>query len=323
MNSLPLKNERTEYISCMGVDCENEHTSPMHIVQRGTYAHGWRKYLLSVGEEVFEATAVKQEGGWSVGLSSQIGCPIGCTFCATGKGGFHRSLSSTELASQLELLACDVSGLITEIRFDAQGEPLLNIDAVDKVVALLSERASVQDSCTRNTKLASNLQLVISTCGVPAGIKRMLDWQIDCRLQVTVHTLEQALRSCLMPGTVSWPIADLTSALETWSHANPDTLQLEWGLLSGVNDGEKDMLSLARFAKQTGACVRLGVLTEVDDIEQPTARTVASHHKATLSPLEQLLRAKTTLEDAGVSVTIHEPFSQNPISMKWYRNKVS
>lgn len=276
----------------------NEDLSSVRLVKRGTFPHSWRKYLFSTFDGFFEASAVKQVQGWSLGISSQVGCPIGCVFCATGKGGFTRNLSSAELVSQMKLLMADVPESVHEIRFDGQGEPLLNLEAVQEA-----------------WRVVGNTEIVVSTCGVPEGIRQFTQlYGGKSRLRVTLHTVDQEIRNQLMPGAAQWPLEDLARALEIWSDEHPNKLQLEWGLLPGVNDRKKDLLAAARFADRVGASLRLSVLTEIGSLQQHTSQ------QSIPSPQDLLLCAKAYLEEAGVPVVVQEPYPESPISVKWYKN---
>lgn len=138
----------------------NESSSvDVRLVQRGTFARGWRKYLLVTRGLPFEAWAYRGEKGWEIGFSCQIGCPVGCKFCATGQSGFVRDLTVDEIDAQIKLICDDVPGPVSALSAAAQGEPLLCEPAVRQVFA-------------RYEGLARS----VATCGVPQGVKAIANW---------------------------------------------------------------------------------------------------------------------------------------------------
>lgn len=289
----------------------NESSSvDVRLVQRGTFARGWRKYLLVTRGLPFEAWAYRGEKGWEIGFSCQIGCPVGCKFCATGQSGFVRDLTVDEIDAQIKLICDDVPGPVSALSAAAQGEPLLCEPAVRQVFA-------------RYEGLARS----VATCGVPQGVKAIANWGFSCDLSVTLHSVFQETRDKLMPGTTQWPLETLRSALNAYNAAKCGRLTLAVGLAPGVNDGWKSLDALGAFGRELAAPVRLGVLdfdggsilAQEGDLPakcfETTGGMTFESSAACISAAAQYLRGQ------GVSVQEQEPLPRRPISLKRFAGR--
>lgn len=189
-------------------------------------------------------------------LSSQIGCAMGCTFCATGTMGIVRNLSAGEIVGQVlrVLLALGpTGGQQLNLVFMGMGEPLHNLDHVTRAIEVLCHPSGLGVSARRIT---------VSTSGLVPGIERLARTQPRPLLAVSVnHTTDEA-RSAVMPVNKKYPLARLKDALRSWPLRPKERLTLEYVLLRGHNDTEDDAERLATFADGLHAHINLIPMNE-------------------------------------------------------------
>ena len=186
-----------------------------------------------------------RDGGrrWSQCLSSQVGCAMGCTFCATGGMGFARNLSMGEILGQV-LVARDYLGdtrpdwpVLRNLVFMGMGEPLLNWRAVKDALTSLNDDHGLNFSPRRIT---------VSTCGIPEGLAELGESGL-AYLAVSLHAPTQDLRARLMPRAARWPLTDLMAALAAYPLKTRERITFEYLLLGGVNDSPEQAAQLARL----------------------------------------------------------------------------
>jgi 23S rRNA (adenine2503-C2)-methyltransferase len=171
-----------------------------------------------------------RDGRRSLCLSSQSGCPLTCTFCATGRMKFGRNLTASEILDQA--LHFRRSDAVNHAVFMGMGEPLMNLDAVLGACERLPELGIA----TSNT--------AISTVGWIPGIERMTREGPAVRLALSLHAADEALRSELMPVNARYPLADVLAACRRWHEARRRQVFVEYLMLDGVNDRYEQALQL-------------------------------------------------------------------------------
>ncbi len=186
----------------------------------------------------------------TVCVSSQAGCAMGCTFCATGQAGFSRQLTRGEIVEQVVVAAraARERGMrrLGNVVFMGMGEPLANYRSVSAAITSLT--ADVGLSARRIT---------VSTVGVVPGIERMAAEGRPVGLALSLHAANDALRSELVPQNRRYGLAKLSEACSAWTRRTGRRLSLEWACMKGVNDSSRDMAELAGFARPLGAHVNL------------------------------------------------------------------
>jgi len=187
------------------------------------------------------------EGRKTACLSTQVGCPMGCAFCKTGSLGYLRDLGPDEIMEQFHFLA-ERKGVISNVVFMGMGEPLLNLDAVRKAIAILADPEGPGLSLRKIT---------ISTSGVVPGILELAEKGPRVRLAVSLTCVDEALRSELMPVNNKWGLSELKSALVGYQEATKDRITFEAALMGGKNDGERDARALVRWIRPLRAQVNL------------------------------------------------------------------
>jgi 23S rRNA (adenine2503-C2)-methyltransferase len=201
---------------------------------------GTEKALFATGDgRPLEAVLMRyRDGRRSVCLSSQSGCPLTCTFCATGAMKFGRNLTSSEILDQA--LHFRRKEAIDHVVFMGMGEPLLNLDAV------LTACGRLPDVGVTSRRTA------ISTVGWVPGIERLASEGPPVRLALSLHAPEDALRSELMPVNERYPLHDVLAACRRWSQARRSPVFVEYLMLDGVNDRYEQAVALARVLGREG-----------------------------------------------------------------------
>ena len=196
---------------------------------------GTIKVLFRTGDgRPLEAVLMRYaDGRHSVCLSSQSGCPLTCTFCATGQMRFARNLSPWEILDQA-LHFRRIAGPVNHAVFMGMGEPMMNLD-------------SVIEACERLPDIGiTHRRTAISTVGWIPGINRLAQTPMPVRLALSLHAADDALRSQLMPVNDRYPVAEVIAACESFYAAKRRKVFVEYVMLAGVNDGYAQAVQLAQ-----------------------------------------------------------------------------
>lgn len=203
------------------------------------------KFLLKFHDDrVVEGVLIPSRERVTACLSTQIGCPLHCAFCATGTMGFIRNLHYSEVIDEYVLLNNRSQEIynqrITNIVFMGMGEPLLNFDNMMTAIDILTGKDYFGLSPARIT---------LSTAGVVKGIKALADRGFRCGLAISLHSADPLVRREIMPVTEHNSLPDLQSALAYYHQKTGERITIEYLLLSKVNDSEKAAEQLARFCR--------------------------------------------------------------------------
>jgi 23S rRNA (adenine2503-C2)-methyltransferase len=183
----------------------------------------------------------------TVCVSSQAGCAMGCTFCATGQGGFSRHLTVGEIVEQVVVARrAALPSRLSNVVFMGMGEPLANYDRVWTAIERLHTDVGL-----------SARHLTVSTVGVVPGIRRLAREALPVNLAVSLHAANDRLRNRLVPLNKRYPLAVLVEACRQYLTAKGRRLSFEWALIAGVNDRPSDASELAALAQPLGAHVNL------------------------------------------------------------------
>jgi 23S rRNA (adenine2503-C2)-methyltransferase len=241
--------------------------------------------------ELVETVGMPYEERFSCCVSTQVGCPIGCAFCATGTGGFKRNLAAGEIIDQVltvgeiaiqeKMLAPD--GRISHVVFMGMGEPLLNYEATLTAVRLINGELNVG---MRN--------ITVSTIGYVPGIYRLAKENLQLTLAVSLHSADDALRRKLVPGMTRYKLQDIIDACRHYFRETGRRVTFEYCLLKGVNDNQTEASSLASLLKGLNCHVNLIPFNEVrqGNFRRPESAGVMAFRRV--------------LEDAGITVTQRE-----------------
>ena len=202
-------------------------------------------------------------------LSTQAGCKFSCAFCASGRGGFHRHLRPGEILGQVLHFRSGPDAGWTNLVFMGMGEPLDNLDNVERVLRVLNDPRGCGFAARRMT---------VSTCGLVPGIERFARIDLQINLSISLHAADDETRNRLMPVNRRYPLAELISACEDYLAAGGRKITFEYVLLKGVNDRPADAERLARLARRLGAKVNLIAFSPVAGLpfERPDPEAVAA-----------------------------------------------
>lgn len=216
---------------------------------RQTARDGTEKLLLAYGDgALVETVLMRHRHGNSLCVSSQVGCRMGCRFCASGKLGLARNLSAGEMAGELYAAGKSSPDRISHIVLMGIGEPLDNFDEVMRFLQLVTCEAG-QGLSMRN--------ITLSTCGHVPGIRRLARQRLSLTLSISLHSPFDEVRSSMMPVNDRWPLAELLDACKEYTQTTKRRLSLEYALVSGINDRPEDAKALAGMARSLGAHVNL------------------------------------------------------------------
>lgn len=210
--------------------------------KRTSARDGFTKYLLrGAGPEPFEAVRIPLlhragDEKTIACVSSQVGCAMGCAFCATGRMGFVRNLAAWEMVDQVVRIAQDSEHPVRGVVFMGMGEPLLNLDEVVRAARILSEPCGLAIAAKA---------ISISTAGVVPGIRRFAAERWPFRLVVSLTSADPERRRVLMPAAA--PLPELMDVLREYQAAVGRRVTLAWTMISGLNVGESDAIQLARL----------------------------------------------------------------------------
>jgi len=203
------------------------------------------KFLFSLFDaEQIEGVLIPSQGRVTACVSSQVGCPLKCTFCATGTLGFKRQLHFWEIIDQYVLMnrrAMETFGTpISNIVFMGMGEPLLNYDNVLKSIEILTSPDG--NGCSPS-------RITLSTVGILAGIRKLADDGFKANLAVSLHVADNFKRSALIPVNQTHSLQELQDALRYYVEKTNQRITIEYLLLHNVNDSLEDAEKLCRFCK--------------------------------------------------------------------------
>jgi 23S rRNA (adenine2503-C2)-methyltransferase len=223
-------------------------TPALHAVNEVTSDRGaTRKWVFELaGGATVETVLMTYDDRATVCVSSQAGCAMGCSFCATGQAGFTRSLGVGEVLEQVMVAARATPQRLSNVVFMGMGEPLANYAVTVEALRRLREHRGL-----------SARHLTVSTVGVAPAIERLADEGLAVTLALSLHAANDDTRSELVPLNRRYPLARLATALTYWNERTSRRVSLEWALIDGVNDTERSLDELAAFATPLRAHVNL------------------------------------------------------------------
>ena len=250
----------------------------------GTVKHLWRL----ADEELVESVLIPATDRLTLCISSQAGCAMGCTFCATGWAGFQRQLTAGEIVSQYRASrrwALDNDyGRISNIVYMGMGEPLSNRKALHPSLTILNQGYGV-----------GARWITVSTVGVVPGILELAQREEQFRLAISLHAPESELRSQLIPLEKRHSLDELMAALATFDRAGGRRITFEYTMIRGVNDAPRLASALADLAASVGAFVNLIPYNPI-----PFQDWTASRRK-------RIEEFRAVLDARGVSVAVRVP----------------
>lgn len=255
---------------------------PLQMASRRHSTDEVDKLLVHNGDDnVFECVLLPYEDRVSCCISSQVGCPMGCKFCATGLGGFDRNLSAGEIIGQYLMLQRLTDRRISHVVFMGMGEPMLNFDNVVKTLRLLHDEVGL-----------SYRHLTVSTVGIVPAIYKMADLGMPIHLALSLHSPFDEVRDRLMPVNHKWKVQEAVAAMREYARKTGRKVTFEYLLIKDVTDTPEQAHELSRLVKGFPCFVNLIPFNWVDT-EQGFAR-----------PTRAAVREfRSILESARINVT--------------------
>ena len=207
------------------------------------------KYLFSFRDgECVESVLMQYRHGWSICISTQVGCKMGCTFCATGKSGYSRDLTASEMLAQIEAAQRDQNIRISNVVLMGMGEPLDNYGNVLRFLRLVSDENGLNIGMRHIT---------LSTCGIVPKIEQLARERLQINLAVSLHAPNDDIRSRTMPIAKAYPMERLLEACRYYFDMTGRRVTFEYALISGVNDTDACAKELGRKLRGMNCHVNL------------------------------------------------------------------
>lgn len=209
---------------------------------------------------IVESILIPGNQKFTVCVSSQIGCQLGCKFCATGTLGFKRNLTSGEIFQQVTEAkkTAELEGFpLSNIVFMGMGEPLLNYDNVLRAI----ERLTAEDGLAM-----SPYRITVSTAGIPEKIRQLADDAVRFNLAVSLHSAKEQVRSSLMPVNKAYPLSEVAESLKYFVEKTGTRPTFEYLLLKDVNDSLEDAKALAHYCRQFPIKINLIEYNPVEEL---------------------------------------------------------
>ena len=252
---------------------------------------GTRKYLFGLYDhQVVESVLMRYKYGNSVCISSQVGCKMGCAFCASTLDGWLRNLSAGEMLEQIYQIQKDTGERVSNVVVMGTGEPLDNYENLVRFVRLLSEEEGLH---------ISQRNITVSTCGLVPQIRRLADEKLQITLALSLHASSQEEREKLMPIAKTYEIHEVLDACQYYFEQTGRRISFEYSLVAGVNDSEADAERLKALIKDMNCHVNL---IPVNPIKERSFRQPER---------ENILRFQNKLENHGINVTIRREMGRD------------
>ena len=263
---------------------EQYYIAAPEIERRQEAKDGTVKYLLKMADgNCIETVLMRYHYGNTVCVSTQVGCRMGCRFCASTQAGRVRDLTAGEIAAQIYTAQRDTGERVSHIVLMGIGEPLDNFDNVMDFLTIISSPDGVNIGM-RNISL--------STCGVVPMIDKLAEKKLQLTLSISLHAPTNAIRSEMMPVNNAYPVEVLIPAVRRYQNTTGRRVSFEYSMVRGVNDSDQCAKQLASLIKGMGAHVNLIPINPVDG--SPYSATDANNVR----------RFQQKLEELGVNATV-------------------
>lgn len=252
---------------------------------------GTSKYLFRLEDgNVIESVLMKYKHGNSVCISSQVGCRMGCRFCASTIGGLERSLTASEMLDQIYRIQSDSGERVSNVVVMGTGEPLDNYDNLLKFIHLLSDENGLN---------ISQRNITVSTCGIVPKIRELADENLQITLALSLHASNDEKRKALMPIAFKYTLKEVLDACRYYFAKTGRRITFEYSLVGGVNDTDRDAKELIALIKDINCHVNL---IPVNPIKE---RDFVQSQKKVIENF------KNKLEKNGINVTIRREMGRD------------
>lgn len=252
---------------------------------------GTRKYLFLLDDgNVIESVLMRYKHGNSVCISSQVGCRMGCRFCASTLDGLVRGLRPSEMLDQIYQIGKDTGERVSNVVVMGTGEPLDNYDNLLQFIRLLTDENGLH---------ISQRNLTVSTCGIVPNVHRLAEEQLQITLALSLHASTQEKRRELMPVANKYEIHEVVDACRYYFDRTGRRVTFEYSLVGGVNDTDEDAAQLCGLIRGMNCHVNLIPVNPIRERDYVQPETAAIHN------------FKNKLEKNGINVTIRREMGRD------------
>lgn len=252
---------------------------------------GTRKYLFGLEDgNVIESVLMRYKHGNSVCISSQVGCKMGCRFCASTLDGWIRNLTPSEMLEQIYRIQEDIGQRVSNVVVMGTGEPLDNYDNLVKFIHMLSDENGLN---------ISQRNITVSTCGIVPKILQLADEKLQITLALSLHASNDEKRKEMMPIAKVYTIGEIMDACDVYFMKTGRRISFEYSLAGGVNDSDEDAQSLGALLHGKNCHVNLIPINPVKE-----RKYFASEQKV-------VREFKNKLENLGINVTIRREMGRD------------
>ena len=252
---------------------------------------GTQKYLFKLLDGNYvESVLMKYHHGNSVCISSQVGCRMGCRFCASTLDGLTRCLTASEMLEQIYRIQALTGERVSNVVVMGTGEPMDNYDNLVKFIRLLTDENGLN---------ISQRNITVSTCGIVENMRRLADEDFSITLALSLHSVTDEKRRELMPIANKYSIKELMEACDYYFEKTKRRITFEYSLVRGVNDQDQDAEGLIKLAGRVGAHVNLIPVNPIKERD----------YKETAHP--EVVAFKNKLEKSRINVTIRREMGRD------------
>ncbi|CAN8287162.1 unnamed protein product [Cochlearia groenlandica] len=283
------------------------------IYQTVTATDGTIKLLLNLQDNLLIETVgipVQEEKGitrLTACVSSQVGCPLRCSFCATGKGGFSRNLKRHEIIEQVLAIEDVFKHRVTNVVFMGMGEPMLNLKSVLDAHRCLNKDIEI-----------GQRMITISTVGVPNTIKKLATHKLQSTLAVSLHAPNQTLREKIVPSAKAYPLEAIMKDCRDYFQETNRRVSFEYALLAGVNDSVEHAVELAELLREWGKTYHVNLIPynpiEGSEYKRPYKKQVLAFAAALESrKITASVRQTRGLDASAACGQLRNKFQKSPL----------
>ena len=239
---------------------------------------------------IIESVFMRYKHGNSVCISSQVGCRMGCRFCASTLDGLLRNLSPSEMLDQIYKISRSTGERVSNIVLMGAGEPMDNFDNVLKFIEIINSEQGLN---------ISQRNITVSSCGLVPKIKELADKKLQITLALSLHAADDETRKSLMPIANKYSIKEVLDVCRYYFDTTKRRVSFEYGLVAGVNDTKEEALKLSRLIKNMQAHVNLIPINPIKerDYKEPAHKNV--------------LAFKQILEKSGIQATVRREMGRD------------
>lgn len=243
-----------------------------------------RKYLFELHDgNVIESVLMKYKYGYTVCISTQVGCKMGCAFCASTKKGFIRNLYASEMLDEIYEIERLNDINVSNVVLMGSGEALDNFDELIRFIELISAKEG---------KNLSKRNVTVSTCGLADKILKLAEYDYPITLTISLHNADEEERKKIMPITKSYPFDKLVPALKEYQAKINKRISFEYVLIDGLNDSYQSALDIKNLLKDIKSHINLIPLNKIKEYDEEPSTS------------ENIMKFKKYLEDFGFNVTV-------------------